>query len=234
MKDTGTARPAEPLEALALLEDPQRAALYRFIAAQDTEISREDAAKAVGLKLTTAAFHLDKLAHAGLLRVTFRRLGERKGRGGGRPTKLYGRATSEVSASVPPRAYQTVARLLADTVQRAGADDLLCETARKFGTKTGRALRADAAQDIKGDVRSLLEQALARQGFEPRADGAALRLSNCPFHLLAEDFMPTVCSMNLALLEGLLSGLEAGAYRARQEFVPGHCCVVVTPADEPF
>src|SRR5918911_20308 len=50
-----------------------------------------------------AAFHLDKLVEAGLLEASFRRLGERRGPGAGRPAKLYRRGAGEVAASLPPR-----------------------------------------------------------------------------------------------------------------------------------
>ncbi len=58
-------------------------------------------------------------------------------------------------------------------------------------------------------------------------DGAAtaVRMRNCPFHAVAEQFPPLVCGMNLALLEGLLG--TDGPVRARMDARPGECCVVV-------
>ena len=82
-----------------------------------------------------AAFHLDKLVEAGLLEASFRRLGERRGPGAGRPAKLYRRAAGEVAASPSPRTYETAAHLLAETVEQAGAD---LEPRRRPGGPAGR------------------------------------------------------------------------------------------------
>ena len=55
-----------------------------------------------------------------------------------------------------------------------------------------------------------------------------MRLRNCPFHRLAEQFPPVVCGMNLALVEGLLDGAGLTGWRATIDPVPGHCCVALS------
>lgn len=69
------------LPALAALNEPMRRRLYDYVAAQGSAISREDAAAALGMARSVAAFHLDKLAGVGLLEVEYRRP---PGRGGSR------------------------------------------------------------------------------------------------------------------------------------------------------
>lgn len=211
---------------LGLLQDAVRAALYRYVAAQDHEVSRNEAAAAVGVQRGLAAFHLDKLADAGLLEVSFRRLGGRTGPGAGRPAKLYRRADREVAASVPPRAYATAAALLAETVEQAGADLTLHTVARRTGEQAGQQRRADAAG---GHVdRETITDALAELGYEPYLDGVVLRMRNCPFHALSERFPPLVCGMNHALITGLLTGLGAESCHAELDPAPGRCCVAIT------
>ena len=68
-----------------------------------------------------AAFHLDKLADAGVVEVRFERTSGRTGPGAGRPSKLYRRADDEVAASVPDRRYDLAGSLLADRHRRVGA-----------------------------------------------------------------------------------------------------------------
>ncbi|MEV5712098.1 hypothetical protein AB0K82_43945, partial [Actinoallomurus sp. NPDC052274] len=68
--------------------------------------------------------------------------------------------------------------------------------------------------------------ALRTRGYEPYREGAEVRLRNCPFHALAVEFPPLVCGMNLALLEGLLEGLEPTGMVARMDPRPGECCVM--------
>src|SRR5919206_3366418 len=130
--------PDRDLAAIGLLQDPLRRALYRHVVAAGGEVSRNQAAEAVGVARGLAAFHLDKLVEAGLLEAAFRRLGERRGPGAGRPAKLYRRAAGQVGASLPPRTYETAAHLLAETVEQAGADLALQATARQAGARAGR------------------------------------------------------------------------------------------------
>src|ERR687886_812552 len=106
----------QDLEAISLLQDPARRGLYEYVASANREVSRNEAAEAVGLQRTLAAFHLDRLAGAGLLEVTYRRLTGRTGPGAGRPAKLYTRASAEYAVSLPPRQYDLAAELLAEAV----------------------------------------------------------------------------------------------------------------------
>jgi predicted ArsR family transcriptional regulator len=210
------------LVAIGLLQDPVRRALYGHVVATGAEVSRNQAAEAVGVARSLAAFHLDKLVEAGLLEVSFRRLGERRGPGAGRPAKLYRRAAGEVAATFPPRTYETAAHLLAETVEQAGADLELQAAARRAGAEAGRGIRPDAA----GPAPSI-ERVLAARGYEPYADGDALRLRNCPFAGLSAEFPVLVCAMNLRLIEGLLEGIGDTPGRAVLDPAPGRCCVAV-------
>src|SRR3954469_7341471 len=100
-------------EAVAALADAVRRDLYRFVVGQGRPVGRGEAAEAVGVQRTLAAFHLDKLVDAGLLETGFQRLTERTGPGSGRPAKVYRRAKGERHLSLPPRDYRLVASLRA-------------------------------------------------------------------------------------------------------------------------
>ncbi|MFL6270722.1 MAG: helix-turn-helix transcriptional regulator [Actinomycetes bacterium] len=211
--------PERDLAAIGLLQDPVRRALYGHVVAAGGDVSRNQAAEAVGVQRGLAAFHLDKLVQAGLLEASFRRLGDRRGPGAGRPAKLYRRAAGEVAASLPPRTYETAAHLLAEAVDQAGADLELQAAARRAGQAAGR------------DAGPAIGQLLEVRGYEPYRDGDRLRLRNCPFAHLAHEFPVLVCSMNLALVEGLLEGIGEPAGRAVMDPAPGRCCVAVTSKD---
>nr|WP_239081978.1 helix-turn-helix domain-containing protein [Streptomyces sp. SID9727] len=193
---------------MAVLGDPVRRGLYRHVAAAQGDVTRDAAADAVGVTRSVAAFHLDKLVDAGLLETTFRRLSGRTGPGAGRPSKLYRRADGEHSVSVPPRSYGTVSQLLAEVVERAGLDAELQAAARAAGVAAG------AAEPV---------EALRERGYEPYWDCGKLRLNNCPFHALAEQFPALVCGMNLAGIQGLL----AEGWSAAMDPLPDGCCVAV-------
>ena len=221
-----TMPPDRDLAAIGLLRDPVRRALYGHVAGAEGEVSRNQAAEAVGVQRGLAAFHLDKLVEAGLLEASFRRLGARRGPGAGRPAKLYRRASGEVAASLPPRTYETAAHLLAEAVEQTGADLELQAAARRAGERAGRrAVTASAETEI--------EPVLAARGYQPYRDGPSLRLRNCPFANLAGEYPVLVCAMNLCLIEGLLEGIGERAGRAAMDPAPGRCCVAVSDPPQP-
>src|SRR5918997_7061595 len=103
--DAGTAVD-RGLDRLGGLVDPVRRALYRFVAGAGALVSRDEAATAVEVSRSLAAYHLDRLADDGLLEVAYQRRTGRSGPGAGRPAKLYRRAPGGDTVSVPPRHYQ--------------------------------------------------------------------------------------------------------------------------------
>lgn len=212
------------ISVIAALDDPVRRSLYDYVAARGDGVSRSDAAAATGIQRTLAAFHLDRLAEAGLVEVTFARPAGRSGPGAGRPAKLYRRAAAEYQVSVPPRDYRTAAELLAEVVDMTGAEPELQRSARSRGAAAGRAARRQSPGQADDD---LVTGTLAAQGYQPYRDGGDVRLRNCPFHLLASRHPPLICGMNLALLEGLLAGAAAGGLSARLDPRPKECCVVL-------
>ena len=223
---------SDQVVALALLSEPVRRALYSYVASRGAEVGRDEAAVAVGVDRSLAAFHLDKLAERGLLEVTFRRLTGRSGPGSGRPAKLYRRSGRQHDVSLPPRRYELAARLLAEamaTAESRPARDALDGAARRLGRNVGRTA-ADALRPRAGRERRLaaLVQVLEAYGYEPRRDGGDVQLANCPFHALSESHRELVCAMNRSLLEGLLEGMAADDLAAEHRFEPGHCCVTVS------
>ncbi|MBB2942300.1 putative ArsR family transcriptional regulator [Actinoplanes lutulentus] len=199
------------LAAVAALSDSVRRNAYRIVSeAKPDPVGRDEVAEALGVGRTLAAFHLDKLVAAGLLDASYARLSGRTGPGAGRPAKLYHLAAAEHAVSVPPRAYRGAAELLAEALERVGAEETLNEVARAHG----RGLRS-------ADVVTRLTE----QGYEPDFSGETAIFRNCPFHRLAEHFPPLVCGMNLALINGLLEGSE---WSARMDAAPGRCCVTLS------
>lgn len=223
----------DELAAIGALQEPVRRSLYRYVAAQADDVSRDAAARAVGVQRSLAAFHLDKLVEAGLLEATYRRLTGRTGPGAGRPAKLYRRSSSEHSVSLPPRHYDLAAELLAQAVEEAGdrrARESLTEVARRFGRRLGEEVRARLKARASRERRmAALSETVSRYGYEPRREGPVLRLGNCPFHALSESHRDLVCGMNLSLFEGVVDGLDVDDLEARQDVRPGECCVMVTP-----
>jgi predicted ArsR family transcriptional regulator len=213
---------SDRVAAVGALDDPARRALLELVTARGAPVGRDEAAQALGLSRRATAFHLDRLAEAGLLAVEFRRLTGRTGPGAGRPAKLYRRPDDEVEVSVPERHYDLAGELLAGAVEdsaRTGepARDALLRRAREAGRDLGR--QAGTLEDVIRD-----------HGYLPApGSDAATVLGNCPFHNLARQHTDVVCHLNLELLRGAAEAtgdprpvvLDPG---------PGRCCVVILPA----
>jgi len=219
----------DDIDAIALLDEPVRRRLYEWVVAQGRPVGRDEAAAATGVSRALAAFHLDRLAAAGLLATGFRRLTGRTGPGAGRPSKLYVRADREIRVALPERRYDVAAEVMAEALEDAGggrAPDALLAAAHRLGEEVGSAARVAAGPRPSRDRRrDALVETLGERGYEPAEIDGTLRLRNCPFHALVDDHRDLVCGMNLALAEGILDGLGEERISARLDRQPGLCCV---------
>jgi predicted ArsR family transcriptional regulator len=213
---------ADRVAAVSALDEPIRRALFVHVSRSDSPVSKDEAAEALGLARSTAAFHLDRLAEEGLLAVEFKRLTGRTGPGSGRPAKLYRRAAGEVTVTVPDRRYDFAGQLLLAAVEEsARTGEPAREALLQIAGDTGRALGSEAGS---------LEKVLEQHGFEPRPDGeGGLVLGNCPFHRLAQQHTETVCQVNLELLRGAAEGSEDRRHTMVLDPGIGRCCVRAIP-----
>jgi predicted ArsR family transcriptional regulator len=220
------------ISAVAALGEPTRHRLYDYVVHQPEPISRDEAAAALDLPRTTAAFHLDRLVEEDLLDVDYQRRTGRTGPGAGRPAKLYQRSHQHVAVSLPQRRYDLAGSLLSGALEQAEHSGgspraILDERAYQLGNKLGETARSAVGDH---DTYDTALRILEEYGFEPRIDGDDVTLANCPFHTLAREYTELVCRMNVRLLEGLLDGLTLTGLTAQLHPTPAHCCVRLQPA----
>ena len=242
------------VQAVAILEEPTRRRLYEYVTSRTEPVSRDDAAAALGIPRTTAAFHLDRLTGEGLLDTCYERRTGRTGPGAGRPAKLYHRSDREIEITLPERQYAVAGHLLAAAIHDAEKTGLtpreaVNQRAHAYGQSlartatTGAADRTDgvsAADRVDGAGAAdrgvgggeVLVRVLEGCGFEPRVVADGIVLANCPFRRLANEHPELVCGMNLHLVAGLLAGLGAPLH-AELAPTPGHCCVRLTRESGP-
>jgi predicted ArsR family transcriptional regulator len=231
--------PADPtIRAVAALDDQLRREMYSFIRRSRRPVTRDEAAASVGISRKLAAFHLDKLVEAGLLRV-----GEAPPSGPGkvgRRPKVYEPSGADIRVSIPERQHDLLASLLLDAVlaesEAEPARDAVLRLARDRGEEIGAAERERGRPGRLGAERALtLASGLLEQyGFEPsRESPTCVRLRNCPFHPLAAKAPAMVCGINHAFLAGVVDGLHAAAIEAVLEPQAGECCVELHSADSP-
>lgn len=205
---------------LDALSNPVRRRVYDYVAAQRVPVRRDQVAEAAKISRTLAAYHLDRLADAGLLTTGYARPEGRGGPGAGRPAKQYAPAQDEVSVTIPPRDYGLFAEILVDAVAAADSEALRSALVNA-AEQRGRAID-EAGTDLLAT--------LADCGYEPHVtDHEDIELHNCPFHRIARRETELVCGMNRAFLRGVLAARGAGPDRVELAPGPGRCCVVIHP-----
>lgn len=217
---------ARSISGISTLDDKVRRELYIYVSGQAAPVGREQAAKALGIPLHQAKFHLDRLEEVGLLESEYVRLTGRSGPGAGRPAKVYRRRTEEIAVSLPGREYALAGELMATAIDEAANQgtpvaEALGRAARNRGTEIGT-----AATD-SGTPLQIVAGTLGGYGYEPRIENGEVVMANCPFHALAKTHTQLVCEMNLALLDGLCD--RVGGLTAVLQPGEGRCCVVLVP-----
>lgn len=219
----------QQIRAVAVLDEPLRRAVYSYVTGSPSEVTRDAAARALGISRPLAVFHLDKLVAEGFLNVSYRHLSKRRGPGAGRPAKLYRPSGRQLDVTVPPRRYELAARLLVRTFAQHADPVALRRAAQQLGTQIGAAARPTTTRrSSRAREQRLAEHLLRDYGYEPvRCEGGVVRLRNCPFHALVQDQRALVCGMNLALIEGAVDGLGLTSFHAAPAPQPGFCCVAL-------
>ena len=220
---------ADDLRAVGLLADPIRRRLYDYLRERDEPVGREEAARHARIKARLAAFHLDKMADAGLLDVEYRRLSGRAGPGAGRTAKVYSVSSRSFSVLIPQTRYALAASMMASAlsagVPRADGPESLEDVATTVGGGIGDEIRQ---QTQTGSARrEAVWSKLEQLGYEPRAEESGeWALRNCIFSELSASHRELVCGMNAAFVAGIVSGARLPSLRAerRREAWPA-CCI---------
>jgi predicted ArsR family transcriptional regulator len=218
------------IKAVAALEDDLRHGMFEFIRTARHPVTREQAAEAVGISRKLAAFHLDKLVAAGLLRSDYEPVGGL--RKVGRTPKAYSPVDADIRVSIPERQHDVLATILINAVLTERSDETAQQAVMRTAHERGRSVATTERQQLRpgrlGAERALTlsEGLLRRHGYEPdRVSPICVQLRNCPFHPVTGQSPELVCGLNHAFLTGFLDGLHAPAVEAVVEPRAGECCV---------
>jgi predicted ArsR family transcriptional regulator len=220
----------QALEVIGTLQEPTRRRLYDYVERQPRAVSRDEAAQAVGISRALAAFHLEKLVSARILRPEYRRLSGRTGPGAGRTSKLYRRSNRELELSLPHRDHELLARLLADSFASGRSPDAGAGAGRDYGQSLGsRARKRMRGRPSEERLTKCVQDVLESIGFDPFRAGREIRLRNCPFDPLSRVYSPVVCSLAQSMLKGILEGVGTERLRVGREESSDLCCGVLGP-----
>ena len=222
---------AADLTAVALLADPTRRRLYRYLRERQEPVGREEAARHAGVKARLAAFHLDKMADAGLLEVEYRRLSGRVGPGAGRPAKLYSVSSRSFSVEIPQTRYALAASMMATALSAGDSEAEGPESLQGVATTVGESIGDEIRRQArtKGARQKAVQRKLKHLGYEPRVqESGDWTLRNCIFAELSVSHRDLVCGMNAAFLAGLLGGARLLSLHVERRMAWPDCCVRLT------
>jgi predicted ArsR family transcriptional regulator len=230
-------RIVDTLAALPLFSDdrtPNRA----------SGLTAAEVGERLGLHVTSARFHLEQLADAGVVAATFHR------HGAGRPQKRYAALPDRATAALPPDdAYRMLAELLTEALAPREGGALSPEDAGERWAQEHVRRLAAVEEDLPpartpgqwlakvGRLLDLLES----WGYQPSvrtADHgrtAEVALAGCPFLSLARSHTEVVCAAHRGLLRGALDVFgEPDADVALEPFaLPGICLARLTSSAVP-
>jgi predicted ArsR family transcriptional regulator len=194
----------------AALASASRRQVLNALLASSEPLDAAAVAERLGQHVTTARFHLDQLAAAGLVQ---RRVGAEKRRG--RPRLLYAPAGVVRDEDAREQLIQVLAAAL------AREDD-----AESDASRAGRRWAETFELPDQDDPVPGLVEVFERLGFEPEtdADADSIRLRACPFRDAAREHPEVVCAVHRGLIEQLLAGTAPDARLI--PFVEPELCVV--------
>jgi predicted ArsR family transcriptional regulator len=222
---------AADLMAVALLAEPTRQRLYQYLREREEPVGREEAARDTGVKPRLVAFHLDRMAEAGLLDVEYRRLSGRVGPGAGRPAKVYSVSSRSFSVEIPQTRYALAASMMATALSaggpRADGAKSLQDAASAVGESLGGEIRRQGR--TKRAQQEAVRRKLKQLGYEPQVqESGEWKMRNCIFSELSMSHRDLVCPMNAALVTGLLDGAHVPSLRVERRMARPGCCVRLT------
>jgi len=248
-----------PPRSAALLVSPVRRRIVDTLSAlppfsgdqtpnRATGLTAAEVGERLGLHVTSARFHLEQLADAGVLAATFHRHGT------GRPQKRYAALPDRAASTPPDDAYRMLAELLTEALSPREGGALSPEDAgsrwahshvrQLSGTDGTEMPQARTPGEWLAKVGRLLDL-LESWGYDPsvrttdHGRTAEVALARCPFLSLAESHTEVVCAAHLGLLRGALDvfGEPDTDVRLEPFALPGVCVARLTslavPAREP-
>jgi predicted ArsR family transcriptional regulator len=195
-----------PLEVHKALADETRFRLYRYLGLSGRAVSVRELSARLSLHPNTLRPHLRRLEDVGLVSSETKRASTV-----GRPQTLY--SVIELDSD-ENRDYRLLAEILAVLVRGRRALANAEQLAREWG---GYLVRRDApkpgARSPAGRNLAILQEALARAGFDPRfrrTEPGAVEISmrDCPFRDLLDERRDLVCAVHRGLLEGMLAEVK--------------------------
>jgi predicted ArsR family transcriptional regulator len=197
---------ATSIEIHKALADDTRFRLFRYLRLSGRPVSVRELSARLSLHPNTVRPHLRRLEEVGLISSAARR-----GTTVGRPQTMYQVVEQE---SLEGRDYRLLAEILAGVVRGHRTRERAGSLAREWGAYLiTRDVPKPGSRPPSARSLAILQEALARAGFDPRFRRAGLgaveiTMRDCPFRDLLGEHRDLVCGIHRGLLEGMLAELR--------------------------
>ncbi|MEF3405355.1 helix-turn-helix transcriptional regulator [Agromyces sp. CCNWLW203] len=202
------------------LASPARRRVLDALGRAGTPVDAAELAESIGVHVTTARFHLDRLVEAGVVAATAERRAHR-----GRPRLRYALVDDVAAHERDDRSRDRLIEVLAAAVDGQGSE-VRAVLAREAGRSWAESLSTTDEPPSAPTAR--LIQVLDELGFAPQPVTEGISLHACPFRDAARRHREVVCGVHEGLIREVLAGEASGsAVEARLlPFVAPDRCLV--------
>jgi len=211
------------------LSDATRRAILQYMLDSGQPSSAAEVAEVFGVHRTVARGHLEKLLATGLLKS-----GKRPSvTGYGRPVKTYVSSGARLELMLPPRRYESLARLLLHIVKDLLETPEAVERARAAGYDYGVSVRRQLQGGDEGHMAPEAACAWLRQeGYaahcERGPDGDVYVFENCVYREIAAENTEIACSFSRGMLCGLIGAAPEDLTQSHNLVADGYCRHVIS------
>jgi predicted ArsR family transcriptional regulator len=202
------------MDALEAIGDRGLRSALGFVRARPSGVTADDLAQAFAVHRNVARSRLERLADAGLIVARYERRSGRTGPGAGRPAKLYEAPPQVAAVEFPARRYESLLRLLLETVPARDRRRRLRRVGERFGRELAEAAGLVPAEDFGGAAEKVCD-ALARLGFPASVEQAAggeavITTASCPLRAVVVE-APDAAEIDRGVWAGLLASAAPAA-----------------------
>lgn len=210
------------------LSDATRRAILGYMLDSGEPVSAAEVGDIFGVHRTVARGHLEKLLGTGLLKS-----GKRPSATGyGRPVKTYVSSGARLELMLPPRRYESLARLLLYIVKSVMETPEAVARAGEAGYEYGVSVRQELQGTAAGRMAPEAACAWLRQeGYgahcERGPDGDVYLFDNCVYREVASEQTEIACAFSRGMLCGLVGAAADDLMQTNNLIEHGFCRHVI-------
>jgi predicted ArsR family transcriptional regulator len=206
------------------LGDPTRRAILQYVLDVETPVTAGAVGDVFGVHRTVARTHLEKLVETGLLKTGTRR----PDTGYGRPAKTYAASGERLEVMLPPRRYESLARLLLHILDSLMPTPMAVHHAQAAGYEYGVSVRRELHGGEHGRLAPEAACAwLKQEGYAARCervpDGDVFTFDNCVYRELAVEHPEIACAFSRGMLSGLVGAAPDDLTQTHDMVADGYC-----------